>query len=178
VTFTYYLGLGTNLGDRFANLVAALARLATEGEAVTVSSIYESEPVGGPEQDQFLNMVCVVRADKEPMEMLGIVKAIEVDLGREPGERWGPRVIDIDILAAGLLRVKTPELEIPHAELTNRLFASLPLAEVHPLFEPPGTELQISAIATMLLGSAEVTKWRPREELLQDLPEGVWAGSL
>ena len=178
MTFTYYLGLGANIGDRFANLVAALARLATEGEAVTVSSIYESEPVGGPEQDQFLNMVCVVRADKEPMEMLGIVKAIEVDLGREPGERWGPRVIDIDILAAGLLRVKTPELEIPHAELTNRLFASLPLAEVHPLFEPPGTELQISAIATMLLGSAEVTKWRPREELLQDLPEGVWAGSL
>ena len=178
MTFTYFFGLGSNLGDRLQNLVAALARLAAEGDAVTVSSIYESEPVGGPEQDDFLNLVCAVKVEKKPLEMLQAVKAIEVELGRQPGERWGPRIIDIDILAAGLLRLKTPELEIPHREMTKRLFVCRPFAELHPQFKPPGTEIPMAALATMLNGSAEVTRWRSREDLLRDLPGGAWSGIL
>ena len=178
MTFTYFLGLGSNLGDRLQRLVSALTALAAGSEPIAVSSIYETEPIGGPEQDDYLNLVCVLRAEKKPLEMLEFTKAIEANLGREAGPRWGPRPIDIDILSAGLLRLHTPELEIPHPRLAERLFVCRPLAELQPEFKPPGMAVTVAHLAAALQQSAVVNLWRAREDFLRDLPDGVWAGNL
>ena len=177
MTFTYFLGLGSNLGDRLQQLVAALAALAADTEPVAISSIYETEPVGGPEQADYLNLVCELKAEKKPLEMLQFAKAIESNLGRETGERWGPRPIAIDILTAGLLRLETPELEIPHPRLRERLFVCLPLAEIQPDIKPPGMAMTVSQQATRLQGTARVEVWLSRKVFLQDLPEGLWTGN-
>ena len=166
------------MGDRLQHLVAALAELAAEGEPIAVSSIYETEPVGGPEQTHFLNLVCALRVEKKPLEMLRFAKEIEANLGRETGPRWGPRPIDIDILAAGLLRLSAPELVIPHPRIGERLFVCRPLAELQSDFKLPGMALTVGQLAERLNGSAEVNLWRSRDNLLQDLPEGVWSGTL
>ncbi len=129
-----YLALGTNLGDRDSNLRAALQELAqTPGlELLRCTPFRESEPWGDPEQPAFLNAVAEARTTLQPHELLAAVKAIEVRLGRTPARRWGPRVIDIDILTWGRLRLDTPELTLPHPHILERPFVWQPLAELAP----------------------------------------------
>ena len=135
-----YLGLGTNLGDRWANLREAL-RLLTQGPNTRVlrsSQVYETEPWGGVEQSRFLNCAAEFATDLDPEALLTLCKDVEERLGRVPGERWGPRLIDVDILLIGSQAVDLPHLEIPHPRLHVRAFALVPLAElcpdaVHPL---------------------------------------------
>lgn len=128
------LSLGSNLGDRSAHLRLAVERLShVPGCHVErVSRCYETEPVGPPDQGWFLNLVVKCQVRIGPFELLAIVKGIERDIGRLPGPRWGPRVIDIDLLTFDEARIVTPDLVIPHPELWNRAFVLVPLLDVRP----------------------------------------------
>lgn len=131
-TITAYLGLGSNLGDRQANLDRALAFLSQRLRVEKVSPVYDSEPVGNVEQPRFLNLVCQVNTNLSPEALLALVKGIENKLGRWGGAPDTPRTIDIDILLYGDQVVKTPELVIPHPRMTKRAFVLVPLAEIAP----------------------------------------------
>lgn len=137
-----YLGLGSNLGDREALLRMAVEALGEAGvEVVGRSSVYETDPVGGPEQPAFLNQVIAVECDLEPRDLLSLCQRIERDLGRlrsPDEEQWGPRPIDLDILVAGEHEVREPLLEIPHPRIAERAFVLVPLAELAPDLEVPG----------------------------------------
>jgi len=126
------LSLGSNLGDRDANLRAALRALAKYMRITLVSSVYETEPLIVEDQPLFHNIACAGSTELEPLALLHALKRIEADLGRVPGPRYGPRLIDIDILLFDDLILRTPELTIPHAALLERAFALIPLAEITP----------------------------------------------
>ena len=129
-----YLGLGSNLGDRRRNLERAMAQLdGTPGVRVKrVSSFRVTAPFGVQDQPEFLNGVVEIATDLDPTELLAAVKAIEKALGRLPAYRWGPRLIDIDILLYDRLRWESPELTIPHPGILERPFVREPLAELAP----------------------------------------------
>ena len=132
-----YLGIGGNLGDRRANLRAALARLAPAARLETVSSLYETEPVGYRDQPEFFNAVARVTTDLDPYQLLDHLKGIERVLGRQERFRNAPRTVDLDILFYDELTVEAPGLVIPHPRLTERAFALVPLVELAPdLFHP------------------------------------------
>lgn len=125
-----YLGLGSNLGDRDAHLRAAIGRLAELLHVERVSSVYETEPLLVEDQPLFHNIACAGQTTLDPFSLLRALKRIERDLGRVPGPRYGPRVIDIDILLLDDLVLTTPELTIPHPAMLERAFVLIPLAEV------------------------------------------------
>jgi 2-amino-4-hydroxy-6-hydroxymethyldihydropteridine diphosphokinase len=139
---TGFLGLGTNLGDRRANLEAAVAALADAGVAVLASSsVYETAPVGLVlDQPAFLNACVSVATELEPLVLLDLVKGIERSLGRSVGGvRHGPRVIDIDILLLGARVFASERLSVPHPALRERRFVLEPLLELAPDLELPGS---------------------------------------
>ena len=128
-----YLGLGTNLGDRAANLRDAIQRLTSAECRVTrESSIYETEPRDVLDQPWFLNQVIEIETTLFPMQLLARVQRIEREMGRKPVVAKGPRLIDIDILLFGSATVSTPDLEIPHPRMSQRRFVLEPLAELVP----------------------------------------------
>jgi 2-amino-4-hydroxy-6-hydroxymethyldihydropteridine diphosphokinase len=129
---TIYLGLGSNLGNRARNIYAALRRLRSHVRLDRVSSLYETEPVGVTDQPWFLNLVCLGQTALQPEALLVAVKGIERDMGRKEGVRFGPRLIDIDILFYDDLVVRTERLEIPHPRLHQRGFVLIPLMELAP----------------------------------------------
>lgn len=129
-----YLGLGSNLGDRLANLQGAVDRLAS-AERVRVdasSRVWETTPVGGPEQPDYLNAVVRVQTDLTPNEFLAACRRVESALGRERIEHWGPRTIDVDVLLYDERAVDEPGLVVPHPRITERAFVVLPLLELDP----------------------------------------------
>jgi 2-amino-4-hydroxy-6-hydroxymethyldihydropteridine diphosphokinase len=127
------LGLGSNLGDREAAIAGALARLGPRGfRSSRVSSLYLTEPVGGPPQGWFLNAVAAGETPLQPEELLAACLAVELELGRVRGEPNGPRTIDVDILFIGALRRSGPPPVIPHPRLHERRFVLEPLAEILP----------------------------------------------
>lgn len=132
-----FLALGSNIGDREANLEVAIASLQTEVRVVDVSSIYETEPWGFLEQNKFYNMVIKGETELSPMELLTLLKMKEVEVGRTPNFRNGPRVIDIDILFFGNEVHDEPNLVIPHPRLQDRTFVLVPLCEIAPDFMHP-----------------------------------------
>lgn len=142
---TGYLGLGSNVGDRLANLRAARDRLADHGARVVASSsAYETEPVGEvTEQADFLNACVRVRTALGPDELLAVCKALEHDLGRRAGgPRHGPRPIDVDVLLLDGLVHSSERLTLPHPDITSRRFVLEPLLELDPALElPDGTAL-------------------------------------
>jgi 2-amino-4-hydroxy-6-hydroxymethyldihydropteridine diphosphokinase len=127
-----YLGLGSNLGDRAANLWEAVRRLAavSECQVVRCSPLYETEPVGLTGQPWFLNSALAVETGLEPMELLRALKEIERAMGRVTTVRWGPRLIDLDILLYGDVDLDSDELTVPHRELWNRRFVLIPLSTI------------------------------------------------
>ena len=129
-----YFGLGSNLGDRLKNINDAVEKLKTVGNVTDVSRIYETKPWGGVEQPDFLNACVKVERKNfiEPLELLKIIKNFEIELGRVASVRWGARKIDIDILLIDGMIYKSPELNIPHINLPNRLFVLEPLSEILP----------------------------------------------
>jgi len=139
LTKNIFLGLGANLGDRFLNIQSALSKIhALRGtEILRRSSLYETAPVGFLQQDEFLNMVVEIATVLSPNALLGNILAIETELGRIRFERWGPRVIDIDILYWGNTIMQTPDLIIPHPEAAKRRFVLEPLCEIAPEFRAP-----------------------------------------
>jgi 2-amino-4-hydroxy-6-hydroxymethyldihydropteridine diphosphokinase len=135
---TVYLSLGSNLGDRRANLLEAIRRLAPQVIVTAESPMYDTPPWGEENQPTFLNMAVRGDTDLRPMDLRDHVKHIEAGMGRKPSYRWGPRSIDIDILLYDDLIVDAPQLRIPHARMHERGFVLVPLdaiaAEVrHPV---------------------------------------------
>jgi 2-amino-4-hydroxy-6-hydroxymethyldihydropteridine diphosphokinase len=140
-----YLGLGSNLGDREANLRTSLEELERRGgvEVVRESSIYETEPVGMTEQPPFLNAVVEVETELAPRELLHLALDVERRIGRTREVRWGPRKIDIDILTFDQVTLDEPGLIVPHPRLTQRRFVLEPLLEIAPdAVLPDGTVLR------------------------------------
>ena len=134
---TAYIGLGANIGDRERNLEQAVRALG-EAEGVQVircSSIYETDPVGYVDQPLFLNMCAAVSTTLAPRELLEVCLGIERSMGRTREIRWGPRIIDLDLLLYGDVVMNTPELELPHPRIAERLFVLIPLLEVLPRAE-------------------------------------------
>ncbi len=126
-----YLGLGSNLGNREANMRTALRDLWRMGRVAAVSSLYETEPAGGLAQPSFYNAACRLETGLEPRPLLRFLQGLEHELGRRPGgERWGPRPIDLDILLYESRVVDEEGLVIPHPRLAERSFVLLPLAEI------------------------------------------------
>jgi 2-amino-4-hydroxy-6-hydroxymethyldihydropteridine diphosphokinase len=144
-SLTGYLGLGSNEGDRLANLRAARDALGGRGvEVLAASSVYETAPQGEvTDQADFLNACLRVRTSLGPEELLDAAKAVERDLGREPGGvRHGPRPIDVDVLLLGDLEFRSERLSLPHSEVTSRRFVLEPVLELDPkLALPDGTRL-------------------------------------
>lgn len=133
-----YLGLGTNLGDRLAMLRLALEGLEALGEVVACSSVYETEPWGVADQPRFLNLCCALRTRLRPEELHAETRALEARLGRRPGMRWGPRALDVDLLAYDGRVIATERLSIPHPRIAERAFVLAPLAEIAPALRLPG----------------------------------------
>jgi 2-amino-4-hydroxy-6-hydroxymethyldihydropteridine diphosphokinase len=127
-----YLSLGSNLGDRQANLRNAIGRLLELGNVVEVSSYYETEPVGFTDQPWFLNCAVAVQTELIPREFLAGIQAIEKSMGRQRTQPKGPRTIDIDILLFGAQTINTPTLTVPHPSMAERRFVLEPLAEIAP----------------------------------------------
>jgi 2-amino-4-hydroxy-6-hydroxymethyldihydropteridine diphosphokinase len=129
-----YLGLGSNVGDRLANLRAAVDALARHVDVVGRSSVYETEPQGEVlDQPDFLNAAVSVETDLAPEELLDVCKGIERELGRDFDQvRHGPRVVDIDLLLLGDVELETDRLTLPHREVTTRRFVLVPLLELDP----------------------------------------------
>lgn len=137
-----YVGLGSNIGDREKHLENAIEKLReADGIDVTkVSSIYETDPVGFIDQDDFLNAVVEVDTALAPLDFLGATKRIEIELKRVKGRHWGPRVIDLDILLYDDTTFAEPHLNLPHPEVKNRAFVLVPLVEIAPEKRLPSGE--------------------------------------
>ena len=132
------LGLGSNLGDRRRILREAVDSLPGVS---AVSGLYETDPVGGPpNQDKYLNLVVAIDSAATPRQLLGMCHRLESAAGRVRGERWGPRPLDIDILYIDGERVDEPDLEVPHPRMWLRRFVLVPLADVAPELLPEGWE--------------------------------------
>jgi len=144
-----HLSLGSNLGDRRANLRAALQALGRlEGvELLTVSHCYETEPMGMADQPAFLNMAAEIETERVPLELLNAVKEIEDRLGRTPAPRWGPRVVDIDLILWGDQVMNSDALTLPHGEFRKRAFVLRPLAEIAPDAVDPVTGKTVAQLA-------------------------------
>ncbi len=155
---TVYLGLGSNQGDREQNLARALDLLAHRVKIEKVSSLYDTDPLGSPDQPPFLNAVCRGQTALGPEELLGLAKRIETSLGRRPGPRHGPRPVDIDILFYGDLVIKLPHLVIPHPGVAERAFVLVPLAEIAAELVHPASG---HSVAEMVEGVRDqgVRKW-------------------
>ena len=128
------LGLGSNLGDRAAHLRAAVDALGPEVEAV--SDVYETDPVGGPEQGPYLNLVVVLRTARSARALLARGQELEAAAGRVRLERWGPRTLDVDVLWIDGEEVDEPDLQVPHPRLFERAFVLVPLGDVAPDLVP------------------------------------------
>lgn len=138
-----YIGIGSNVGDRQDFVRRAVQELeeATGIDVQATSSLYETSPIGGPPQRSFINAVVRVDTELTPRGLLETSKRIEARMGREESDiRWGPRVVDLDILLYAEEKVNEPDLEIPHAQMIHRRFVLVPLLEIDPqVTDPWGT---------------------------------------
>ena len=128
------IGLGSNLGERDCQLEQALQRLEQAGDLriVCVSNLYETKPVGDTDQPEFLNMAARLETFLTPLDLLKRCLAVENEMGRLRTRRWGPRIIDIDLLEYDARRVRLAELILPHPEIVNRGFVLIPLNDIVP----------------------------------------------
>jgi 2-amino-4-hydroxy-6-hydroxymethyldihydropteridine diphosphokinase len=132
---TAYIGIGSNVGERSSFCRRAVSDLddTPEIRVTASSSLYETEPVGGPPQRSFINLVARIETSLGPRTLLGVCKEIERALGREPSDiRWGPRVVDLDVLTFGDEKINDEDLEIPHSRMLRRKFVLVPLVEIEP----------------------------------------------
>lgn len=155
--------LGSNRGDRAARLRAAVAALRRlpGARVVAVSRLYETAPVG-PSSRPFLNLAVRAETTRTAMGLLLEAKRLEAAAGRRPGPRWGPRPLDIDLIALGRERARTPWLSVPHPLAASRPFALAPLAEVSGRWRPDGRRTAAALLAAMRPGPGIVKIWRGR----------------
>jgi 2-amino-4-hydroxy-6-hydroxymethyldihydropteridine diphosphokinase len=147
------LGLGSNLGDRVGYLAGAVASLEASGELIAVSRVFETDPVGGPDdQGPYLNMVVALRSADRPEVLLGRIRALEAAAGRVRIVRWGPRTLDVDLLWIDGETVATDELEVPHPRVFERPFVLAPLADVAPDLVPDDWADRFDHLGVWVLG--------------------------
>ena len=160
---TTYLCLGGNLGDRMAALTAALRLLdSTPGMRRTAcSSVYETEPWAVADQPNFLNVVAAYETTLLPVDLLTACKAVEAEVGRVASYRWGPRLIDVDILLYGdqVVDLAEPDLQIPHPRMTQRAFVLVPLAEIAPDALAPPDGVSVRRLQEAVDGREGVVRW-------------------
>ena len=157
-----YLGLGSNLGDREAAIRGALGRLAARGFRTTVrSSLWLTEPVGGPPQGAFLNAAAGGETQLTPEELLEACLATEREMGRVRTVRNGPRTIDVDVLLFGVERRGGPGLELPHPRLAERRFVLAPLAEIAPDVRHPVLGLTVAELLARCPDRSAVRRFAP-----------------
>ena len=157
-----WLGLGSNLGDRADALRWALGRMADEGlEVRAVSGVYATAPQGVVDQPEFLNAACRVHGAPDPPGMLALAKALEAEAGRVDGPRWGPRPLDIDILAWDGGAWRAPDLLIPHERLHERRFVLEPLVEIDPGLVLPDGERIADLLAAPAVQAQHATRLGP-----------------
>ncbi len=126
------VALGANLENPREAVDLAIALLNAATEVKKVSSMYETEPVGGPEQDNYINAVCIIESDLAAIDLLALLHGIEKSMGRVRIEKWGPRVIDLDLIQYGNILSKSEELELPHPRAFERKFVLEPWHEIEP----------------------------------------------
>ncbi len=156
------IALGTNLGDRAANLVNALERIGMLGRVVATSSVYETAPQGKVDQEPFYNAVALVETDLDPVELVGRLLHIEREMGRVRGPRWGPRLIDLDLILYGDRIIRTPSVEVPHPRYRQRRFVLEPLVEVWPdARDSDGTPVAelLEAVSDQVVAAVDVPAW-------------------
>ncbi len=159
----YFLSLGSNLGNRSANLARARKLLRENGvEVLRASSVYETEPVDHLDQPWFMNQALRVRSSLDPHALLRLAKSIESAMKRVPTVAKGPRTIDIDILFAGATVLDTPDLVIPHPRLAQRNFVLVPLCEIAPEIRHPVLGKTIRELAQASADRARVIEIRRR----------------
>jgi len=160
-----YIGIGSNLGDKVGNCCLAVEAIRADGRnrIVQCSPFYQTEPVGNKEQDWFVNGVFAMETSMGPGELLHFLLAVEKMMGRLRGERWGPRVIDLDILIFDKEVINEGGLQIPHPRLHERRFVLVPLRDIAPKLVHPLLGKTISQILAEL----------PGEEKVLPLAEGV-----
>ncbi len=134
-----FIGVGSNIGEKIENCMKAISLLdSIEGcSVIKRSSFYKTEPVGYKDQDWFINCVVMIETELSPYELLEKLKEIELSMGREKGVRWGPRIIDLDILLYEDTVIDSDELTIPHLLMHKRRFVIVPLNEIAPDFIHP-----------------------------------------
>jgi 2-amino-4-hydroxy-6-hydroxymethyldihydropteridine diphosphokinase len=156
-----YLSLGSNLGDRQVNLRMAVGKLLNLGNVLTVSSIYETEPVEFTDQPWFLNCVVLIQTEMLPKFFFAGIHEIEKEMGRQRTQPKGPRTIDIDILLFGNATIDTPQLKVPHPAMKQRRFVLAPLAEIAPDVKIPGTKRTARELLEALpANDARINKFR------------------
>jgi 2-amino-4-hydroxy-6-hydroxymethyldihydropteridine diphosphokinase len=160
VTHRVFLGLGTNLGDRLANLEAARRSLEPAVSLLARSPVYETAPWGYPDQPDFLNQVISCATALAPPDLLALLKSVESLVGRQPSFRYGPRQIDLDILLYDDLVYRSGDLVIPHPHLHERAFVLVPLCDLAPdLFHPVSGKRMSDLLATV--DASGVTRFEP-----------------
>jgi 2-amino-4-hydroxy-6-hydroxymethyldihydropteridine diphosphokinase len=143
------ISLGSNLGDRLANLQLGVDTLARGGlDCMTVSGVYETAPVGGPDQDDYLNAVVVATTELPARAVLRLGAAAEAAAGRERTVRWGPRTLDVDVITCDDEVSADPELTLPHPRAHERAFVLMPWLEVDPAAVLPGRGAVAGLLAT------------------------------
>jgi 2-amino-4-hydroxy-6-hydroxymethyldihydropteridine diphosphokinase len=142
-TFDALIGLGSNIGDKQANIARAVALLTEKGDIrlVAASRFYRTAPWGGVDQDWFVNACIAVATSLSPRELLARCLAVETELKRVRKERWGPRVIDVDVLTYRDVACDEPDLTLPHPRITERAFVLVPLMDIAPTLEIAGLGL-------------------------------------
>ena len=161
------IALGSNLGDRHGQLIAALDRLRAQTRLIDLSAIYQTEPWGYVDQPRFLNAVCAIETDLSPRELLNTLKQIEIDLGREATFRYGPRTIDLDLLLFGDAITDEPDLQLPHPHMAERAFVLRPLLDIAPEAVHPILRHSIRQLAQHI-DLAGVERWSLRPTLAGD----------
>jgi 2-amino-4-hydroxy-6-hydroxymethyldihydropteridine diphosphokinase len=161
---TVYLSLGSNVGDRAANLKDAIARLGSFGKVVAVSSFYETEPVEFTAQPWFLNCAIELDTEKMPKQLLAGILDVEQQMGRRRrlDQKKGPRIIDIDILLFGNSIIETKGLTVPHPAMHERRFVLEPLAEIAPEVRHPVFKKTIRELRDVLPAGQAVRKFQDR----------------
>jgi 2-amino-4-hydroxy-6-hydroxymethyldihydropteridine diphosphokinase len=159
---TAFIAFGSNIGNRFENLKEAIEKIGQlpEVEVVNTSSIYETDPVGYENQEQFLNMAIQVSTPLNPFELLDTCLEIELNLGRKRDIRWGPRTIDLDILLFNHENIETEKLIVPHPRMHERAFVLIPLLEIDSSIRLPKMERPLSSILEDIPDREGVRIWK------------------
>jgi len=161
-----FVAVGANLGDREATFAAVVRAVEREGDLLLLgaSTVYETDPIGPPGQDAYLNAVLGLKCWLSPLALLRRLQTIEAALGRDPAraqeQRWGPRTVDLDLLFFGERCIDLPELSVPHPRAHERAFVLMPLAELAPSLVHPRLGVTIEQMLRSVLDTEGVRPWR------------------